>query len=265
MPGSDEIVVFFGGTLALLLLTGGMVVFVLRYSRRIALHQEELMQQREKQQAEMLEAVLQAQENALRQVSEELHDGLAPDMMAVNQQLFLYKKMVEKGEDTTGQYQTVKEMLRQATDTARHLSHQLTPANIERFGLAATLREVFATMNQTDELHRELQAEDSFVRLPVRDELMLYRIVQELLHNTMKYARASTFTVQLRVEGQQAVMVVSDNGIGFSTTATPANYGIGLKNVESRVQVLGGEWQLTSAPDRGTSFVFKIPFHPYKI
>lgn len=264
MPGADEIVVFLGGTLALLLLTGGMVVFVLRYSRRIALHQEELMQQREKQQAEMLEAVLQAQENTLQAVSLELHDGLAPNIKAVSQQLFHYKKMVAKGEDTTTQFQTVNEMLNDATDMARHLSHRLTPTNIDRFGLQSTLSEVFGKMNKTDTLHRDLQAEDSFVRLQMRDELMLYRIVQELLHNTIKYAQATVFTVRLRVQGQQAVMEVSDNGIGFSATATPANYGIGLKNVESRVQVLGGEWQLNSAPGRGTSFIFKIPFHPYK-
>lgn len=211
----------------------------------------------------MLEAVLQAQENVLRQVSEDLHDGLAPDMMAVNQQLFLYKKMVEKGEDTTTQFQTIKEMLRQATDTARHMSHQLTPANIERFGLVATLTEVFDTMNKADELYRTVAADASFSRLQLRDELMLYRIVQELLHNTVKYAAASEFKVHVKAEGGRVLMQVSDNGVGFSKEATAHNYGIGLKNVESRVHLLGGEWQLTTAAGKGTVFLFTIPFHPY--
>jgi signal transduction histidine kinase len=91
-------------------------------------------------------------------------------------------------------------------------------------------------------------------------EVNIYRIIQEILHNTIKHAQASLLIIKIVAEGDRLLLMTADNGQGFDYfSKVKDNPGLGLRNLQSRTEVMGGEFTCQSEPGKGTSFTIEIP------
>jgi two-component system, NarL family, sensor kinase len=101
---------------------------------------------------------------------------------------------------------------------------------------------------------------DDNLQLDQQQEINIYRILQEILHNTIKHAKATCLIMRMTVENNRLIIVTADNGQGFDYfTKSREVSGLGLRNLQSRAEVLGGEVACSSEPGKGTMYTFEIP------
>jgi signal transduction histidine kinase len=123
---------------------------------------------------------------------------------------------------------------------------------LTKFGLDEALKEYCSTINSTMLVTVKYQSVGMDSRIEKSVEIIVYRIVQELLNNTMKHASATEVFVQLIKDGNRLSIVVEDNGKGFDTSLANENKGAGWINIRSRVDYLKGQLDIHSEPGKGT-------------
>jgi two-component system, NarL family, sensor kinase len=201
-----------------------------------------------------LRAFLSGQDEERRRVATDLHDRLGSTLSAVK----LYFSSVKDYNDQNQSLTKAGQLLDHAVDEVREISHNLLAGSIDKFGLATALEELKETINESNKLKMDVLVHGIDARLDNDIELQLYRIIQELVSNILKHADASEVTVQLNKSGNELNVTVEDNGRGFDPSLVTSN-GIGLKNIESRVQSLDGSVRVDSSQGKGTTVLLNIP------
>ncbi|WP_317172317.1 sensor histidine kinase [Hymenobacter sp. BRD67] len=191
----------------------------------------------------------------------DLHDGIGSTLATAKLLLGRLESTLaaEEAANLTGM---VKDILANAVHDVRGLSHSLYPAVLDRFGLAEALQHLADVCNETSTLEVALVI-DYQQPLALAQELALYRICQELLHNAQKHAQGATLVrVQLQQCGTRVALTVEDDGCGFDIGALeasrPASGGAGLRSIEVRVQMLHARLKQHSAPGEGTRTLVEI-------
>jgi signal transduction histidine kinase len=207
------------------------------------------------QQHALFEAVQQAQEEERRRMAESLHNGIGQILYATRLQLDLLPLL--PGQPA---YREAARLLGEAIRQTRSLSHELTPALLEEFGLEKTLANICSTLSSPAlRWHCHLVFEDA-PSLPASLQLAVYRLTQELVQNVLKHAQASQATLEVEVLPAWVVLRVEDNGRGFDPSRT--SDGLGLRSLRSRAALLGGHVQLITAPGQGTQCQVRLPLPP---
>lgn len=265
-PDISTIVALFGvGTTVLVVLAVGIILFVTRYQQRLLEQQARTRDLEADLQRRVLEAVLQTQEDERRRIARDLHDDVGTTLSALKMQLYAQNR-------STGGSHELTDVLDEVIQRVRSISSQLLPATLEKFGLAMALPALVQQLNAlapTTDLVFEHQArveeKRSSQQLDRAHELMLYRIVQELLGNALKHAEAQHVWVRLSQQPQHLQLVVEDDGRGFDYAAVrqrPASDqpgGLGLLSMESRVGALRGDIKVDSEPGKGTRTTVLVP------
>jgi two-component system, NarL family, sensor kinase len=128
----------------------------------------------------------------------------------------------------------------------------MMPEMLAKFGLDEALKEYCNTINTTNLLAVKYQSLGMDTRIEKSSEIIIYRIIQELLNNIMKHAAATTAMVQLVKEEGRLSIIVEDNGKGFDTAFPKDNKGAGLTSIQSRVDYLKGRLDIHSEAGKGT-------------
>jgi PAS domain S-box-containing protein len=210
---------------------------------------EETTRLRLRQQQELLSAILSTQEEERRRIAEGLHNGVG--------QLLYGTRLHLDALPTTDAVRASRLLLNEAIEATRTISHELTPSILEDFGLAVALQELVSRIPAS--LHVDLNLHGLAEPLPGLLATAVYRIVQELLNNVMKHARAGEVFVQVSREEDQLYLSVEDDGEGYEAAAAAARGGIGLAGIRTRVGLLGGAFSINSRPGRGTGFFLQVP------
>lgn len=202
----------------------------------------------------------EGKKNIQRRISEELHDGVLGQLNGIRMILLgLNKKSDDKAinirEDAIVKLQDVQEEL-------RTISHQLNHSSRQQFNNFMTSLEALFTENcKPNDISHDLQytQEVDWDSLSGDIKVNLYRIFQELLYNTIRHAHAKKIVVTMDSREDQLEISYKDDGMGYDSHKNKK--GIGHKNISSRISRLNGTWQITSAPDIGTSVSLEIPIH----
>lgn len=249
-------------TPVLLLLALGIVGFVLRYQRRLLRQQEEMRRMQEDAQQQALEAALLAQEEERRRIAADLHDGVGTTLAIVKLHL-----------NTLNQPDLTEEatlLLDQAINEVRRISRNLLPAALQKFGLSFALEALARTMPADGPTHVTVEQLGTPRRLEPKHELIVFRVVQELLGNGLRHAHASQIHIAVEYGPDSLALRYSDNGVGFDPTVSDqpplpgVRTGLGLTNLRSRVGVLRGTLRHESAPGQGTQVWISLPL-PYLV
>lgn len=181
-------------------------------------------------------AMLRGQTNERKRVASELHDNLGSMISAVRFQMQAMDTdaLVPKERQI---YRRVYEMIGNAYDEVRHISHHLLPAALETEGLANASMELVSDLNANDRIRFQLLA-DPNISWPKEIETDLYSILLELTNNIIKHSTASHVVIELNAAADQPALSLTDNGHHFDPTA--ASRGRGFANLESRVARLNG-------------------------
>ena len=201
------------------------------------------------------EAVLEAEDRERVRIARDLHDGIGQMLAAARMALgnFLAKKNIE---DTD--IQTSLDLLEDSIREIREISHNMMPGALTKLGLPTALKQFVNRINSLEILQINLQIVGVKERLNEKTEMMLYRIIQEILGNIMRHAEATKVNIELIKHDDELVLIVEDNGKGFDSEKIK-NQGIGIKNIASRVEYLNGSVNFDSAMGRGTSVIVEIP------
>ncbi|MBF9221179.1 sensor histidine kinase [Hymenobacter ruricola] len=252
----------FWGIGMMLLAAGCLLLFLFTYQKRLLQQQLRLRTAETEHQQALLAAIIEAQEGERERIGQDLHDGIGSTLATAK---LLVNRLSSQPTPANSPelLALVEELMATAVQDARSISHSLYPAVLARFGLADALQHLVDIGNETGALPIALELH--YPRpLPLRQELALYRICQELVHNALKHAKGATrLSVKLQQQGQRLTLSVEDDGCGLRAPAAgglqPAGVaGLGLRNIDVRVQMLGARLHQPALATPGTHFLIEL-------
>ncbi|UVD79335.1 histidine kinase [Myroides albus] len=224
--------------------------------QRDTLHHLAIEKEKQNSKISTLTALLQGQEQERGRLARDLHDGLGGLLSGTKLHLTqLYKKVGESAQE--GLNKSV-EQIDAAVTELRKVAHNLMPDLLVNYGLKEALDEFGIRMsNETLDIHIEFLSYTSF--LSQDKQLLVYRIIQELVNNAIKHAEASQIIIQLVEEEHEIIVTVEDDGKGFDTNKLDLKKSAGFHNIQSRIQFMKGTLAVHSEENIGTSVEFKFP------
>lgn len=248
---------FLGSSLVALLIVAFLVYRNLRNRHQLSKQQDELQQQyiRELEKDKQLVAVdslLKGQEEERSRLAKDLHDGLGGLLSGVKFSLINMKDNLIVTPDNMAVFERSLDMIDTSIKELRRVAHNMMPEMLTKYGLDEALNEYCNTVNATKLLTVKYQSVGMEARMDKSVEIIVYRIIQELLNNIMKHAAATETFVQLIKEDGRFSIIVEDNGRGFDTAFLKNNKGAGLTSIKSRVDYLKGRLDIHSEAGKGT-------------
>lgn len=235
------------------------------YARRLALEQQQqvLTQRRLEEEVQARTADLRelsinlqtVQEAERARLSRELHDEMGSLLTATKFELLRLRKASDEAQRGE-RLQQVAQRLDEIVAIKRRIIEDLRPSALQHLGLTNALELLCREVGERTGLQIELRLQG--LRLADEAEITLYRLVQEALTNVQKYAKAQRVEVQLQAQGGELLLQVADDGQGFDTRA-PRVARHGLAGMRHRVEALGGQFELHSAPGQGTQVRARLP------
>lgn len=210
-----------------------------------------------KEQSIRNKAIIEAEEKERIRIARELHDGIGQQLSAAKMNLSAFEQNVNEKDKEN--YQLLLQLVDDAVKEVRSVSHNMMPNALIRSGLASAVRDFVHKISASDALKIDLQIVGLNDRLENTTEAVLYRVLQECVSNIVKHAQASYISIQLIQHENHLNMLIEDNGKGFDTQNLSQVEGIGLKNMQSRVQFLNGTILFDSMPGKGTTVSIDIP------
>ncbi|HEY6900375.1 MAG TPA: response regulator [Puia sp.] len=224
-------------------------------TERIVL-ENELNEQRMSKQRQITEAVIVAQEKERTEIGKELHDNVNQILGASN--LSINTAMT----DDEGRQELLErstELVSRAINEIRKISKSLITPGLREIGLIESIEDIIDDMKVVaHDLAIELDLQNiSEEQIEDRRKLALFRMVQEQLNNIVKHAKASRVLIRLSIEGEDIVLTIADNGVGFDVGRH--RKGVGITNIISRAEMFSGKVDIQSAPGDGTTLSVSLP------
>ena len=213
--------------------------------------QQELSALENQQKLSISNALIQGEEIERKRIARDLHDGLGSMLSGLKMHLSLADR------DNRENKPDINEMLNDSIKELRNISQNLLPESLMKLGLEHALKDLCAS-------HSSLKTAVEFQylikksNLPQHLEIMIYRIIQELLNNALKYAKASQILVSCSQNKDVFFITVEDDGIGFNVKHAEKREGMGLRNIKNRVAFLNGKLEIDSVINKGTSTYIEL-------
>ncbi len=205
---------------------------------------------------------LQVEEH--RGFSQELHDGINQLVTVAKYRIELALNQINKG---AGEYREnlakALTTLDETTKEIRRISHALRPGLLDEMGLGSALSRHLIQFQERSEIIVTSTLDLNAQEVPDDAAIMLYRVVQEALTNIERHAVAYHVDLRIKQTAHDIHLEISDDGQGFDPNNIPLGKGIGLKNMRERVELLGGLFDLESAPGQGTHIQATLPLSMY--
>lgn len=245
----------FVGILLMFLLSMAVVVFFVYYQRKLYKQQTAMEQLKLEEQMKHLQTEIAARENERERIAHDLHDEVGALLSTTKLYLTIQQPSKEITEHTK---KVASELLDEAILKLRSIAQNLLPESLKLFGLVKAIEHSCRQIENAGSLSIDFQHHLEH-RLPSDAEIHLYRIVQELLNNAIKHAKASQVGLSLFQQTDDIILTYEDNGVGFEVEETKKISSLGLTTLGSRVQVLQGGMQLKSTPGNGVNITITIP------
>ena len=202
--------------------------------------------------------LVEGQEAERKRIAMELHDGLGVILSAVKMHITSINDDIPKGNPII---KKAIQMLDQANGEVRRISHNMMPGLLTKMGLYEAVEDLIDNINEMDNIQAVIEIDGERVRLPENSEIMIYRIIQEMINNTLKYARASRIDMTVNISDSVMIINYKDDGVGFDTDEKLKSgaKSLGLKSIESRVVFLNGMLKLESSPGEGVEYWITVP------
>ena len=230
------------------MLTSIFIWFVLQQGQKRK--NQEILTLKREHQIKSLESLIEGEEKERLRIAKELHDGVNGDLSAIKYKLI---SMQEKSNKIKNE---AIAMIDKSCKQVRAISHNLVPPSLENFNLVEASKEYCQNMNATHLSQINFQHIGDEVLISKNAEINIFRIIQELVTNSIKHAEATEINMQMSCRENTVQLTIEDNGKGFDRNKVETN-GIGLKNVQSRIDYLQATIDLTTN-NQGTSYAIEI-------
>jgi signal transduction histidine kinase len=249
------------------LLSGQMAVSIenaLNEEKKVAAYQEreQLLKKINHQQEIIARSILKTQENERRRIAEDLHDGLGYTLSTLKLNLTSLQEIVKDNDDGKFLHNSFL-LLEESFRELKSISNNLMPDILFRFGLIVAIDDLCKKINNTGQLFINFRYFNIKKKFRKDFEIEVYRVLQELINNTIKHAEARHLEIQFVNQGNLLVITVEDDGKGFDyqKKLKSKNKGKGLINIINRINFLQGELHVESGLNKGTTFILHLPLH----
>ncbi|QOI98239.1 MAG: hypothetical protein HRU69_12415 [Flammeovirgaceae bacterium] len=258
LPQREILIIIVIGSCLILFLVGSIAVFITIYQKRLIMEQERQKKLEQIFQHRMVHAQLQSQENERKRIAADLHDSLGSLLSGAKlNALFLERSLPLIG-DAKSAYTDLLTSLEQAVEAVKRISWELTPGLFHSLGLCESVRLLCERLNGKG-LTVAFKCDHTDLVLNDDRALSVYRIIQELISNSLQHSKALVVNVSIEFGKDVMVVTVQDNGIGFSIKSTGT--GFGWWNIKLRVKQLQAKMQIGVPPIGNGSFVqIQVPF-----
>ncbi len=216
---------------------------------------------REQQQNQLIEAAVRSEEMERHRIAETLHDEVGAILSSAKLHLLGIKSELLDEKDQR-LHEKGRELLNEVIQKVRGISHNLHSNILKEFGLNEAIRHFIKKITQGTVVHATTALDDNYKTINADDDISMYRIVQELLNNILKYANASEFLVSSVLQGNELNLVIFHNGDGLTQEQFEQlrfqKEGLGLKNIQNRIILLKGTIHFT-AGDEGYRINIHVP------
>jgi two-component system NarL family sensor kinase len=260
-PSIEQLVIVISlGASLFLLFTSFIVIFLLLHKRKQLRNLKEKQTMKAAFQQEILQSQIEIQNQTLQHISGELHDNIGQLLSVARLQL----NMLEDEETAIPtQIREVNDVIDKTIHELRALSKSLDGDFVKDFGLMDSLSHELQRIRATSKYQTEIITEGEPYRLEGQKEIVMFRVVQEILNNTLKHAAAKNIKVTLQYEPTQFTLTVQDDGKGFDyeqlKNREMTESGAGLRNIKRRTELIGGNCQLESTLGIGTKIRLQLP------
>jgi signal transduction histidine kinase len=220
--------------------------------------EQQLLNEKIKQQRIINKTTIAAQEEERDNISKELHDNVNQLLMSTKLYINMARKQPELAYDLLTKAEEYQLL---AIEEIRKLSKKLNSSMVKVLGLKKSIQEIVNSFKQLHDIPVNFEFHDELDDLLMDEQkLMLFRIVQEQSNNIRKYANAERVSIGLTRKDDRICLVISDDGVGFKLDEIKSR-GIGLTNIASRVNVLGGEYKIETYPGNGCTLSVYFPLY----
>ena len=243
----------FYSVLSIFLLVTFFLVMYIR-NQNMMWQQKRLFQETEiLQQKELLSAVIESQEIERKRIGEDLHDEIGGTLSAIKLMLNAAKNQNTLNINTITEAKT---LIDQMIVDVRNIAHDLSPPGLAMFGLYTTIEGFTDLINNTKQIEVTVSHQPFIEQrlLNEKAELALFRVITQLIANTLKHANASQISIVFKPNEQELEIDYMDNGNGFDLVVLDNKKGIGMQNIYSRLQMINAIFTIETKPNNG----FKI-------
>ncbi len=223
-------------------------------------YMEKMEKEKRETEKRFLSVIIQAEESERARLSKEIHDGLGPLLSTVKMSVSALKN--EKHKDKKGEIlNNLDIIINESIKTVKEISDNLSPHVIESFGLGKALKNFIQKINATKTVNINYNNQLKEIQLDNSVEIVLYRVICELINNTVKHAEAKNIFISLNHDNKAIIVDYKDDGKGFEVDSLfkPQVKGLGYYNMYSRIRTLNGTIDTESYPDNGTTIKIFIP------
>lgn len=217
-----------------------LVIFINKAKNKVQSEQLERQLLINAHRKDMLESSVMGQEKERDRLSAELHDGIVSTLNIIHFKLTNIK--LELSEEVKSEFTEIKDLLHASIGETRRISHDLFPVVLESFGIVTALEEL-KDLNRSNKIETVLHSDFIDADFKIDQTVHIYRVVQELVNNSIKYANCSKIEIHLLKSVEGFCLVYEDNGIGKKSWLTEGK-GLGIKNLNSRLTILNANMEI---------------------
>jgi signal transduction histidine kinase len=257
MKTEIEIIRVFTYTFLAFMAMALVLILFFYYSRKkIIKHEVEKKNLEIQHQKEITNTIITIQEQERERIARDLHDEISSKLNVVSLNSHLLKTPNLSFTEVEEITQNITDLTAKALESSRRIAHDLFPPVFEKFGLEAGIEELIEEMQSVEKFKIDFRNQLNLAELDSEIQLSVFRILQELFNNTLKYAKATEVSITFDLINGKKVLSYQDNGIGFNLSNY--NKGMGLINIESRVNIINGNFMIHTSQNNG--FKIEIEF-----
>jgi len=235
----------------LLLMSFAIVIFFYFSRRRVIKAELDKANLEIDHQKELLQSTIITQEEERKRIAQDLHDAISSKLNVVS----LNANILSETDISSAEANKIGESIYKVTsmvlENSRRIAHDLLPPTLEKFGLQAALEELCEELMETQKFNLTYELNYPLGFLESNAELHLFRIVQELMNNTIKHSEANDLNLSVNTEENLLSLQYQDNGKGFQMDAMRAAKGLGMSGIEHRAVILEADLTIESSPGNG--------------
>jgi signal transduction histidine kinase len=255
----DEINLIIAYNTAFFVLLALVVVLFFYFSRKKIIQKKDENRNLEIQhERELVEAILTTQEEERKRIAQDLHDDISSklNVVSLNSHLLLSKNLTES--ERVEISNNIINITQNTIESSRRIAHDLYPPVLQNFGLMAGIDEICTDFRKTKSVQILYKNSINFESFDLNKQLHLFRIVQELLNNSIRHGKAQNIAIVFSENNNFKHFKYIDDGIGFDLLDLQKNKGLGMKNIESRVNSLKGSLLIKSSLKNGFQVAFNF-------
>lgn len=256
---SSEIISVIIYTFVTFVLMSVLLIVFFYFSRKKIIKQEiEKRTLEVNHQKQLVRSMILTQEEERKRIAQDLHDDISSKLNIVSLNSHLLKTPNLSDSEFSYITNNIIELTKKALENSRRIAHDLLPPVLERFGLNAAIEELIVEVETAKTVKVTYENKLDFGDDYSEAHLHIFRILQELINNSIRHGNATQINIKFDGENEVKKCIYTDNGIGFDTKDFDNNKGLGMKNIESRVNFLNGNLAIKSSSNNGIQVVFNF-------